>query len=438
MKKFKVNSLHELEEIIPTFGQNVLFRGQLEHYGTPEELSIKASFDRTPCIPTETMKWLRYASNVLEGFIGGHVNDMSYVQALLQHYGWRSFYVDCSSSPAVSAWFASHKYTNSFRIDMCEDCGENFIWQRKKHADYHFEDGDGHIYVIDKSIATGVGLVDLATLQVDGFFLRTQAQKAWLLGPTLGRPVPKECFIAQITASRTVLRDYAVAHGLTDTNSLFPSPASDPILKALLELPWREIESIRDPNFPVPVFKRTLELPEYQDSFEKIAPPNIAFYQGRKISEIFSSIDSLNGKLTNGEILSLPEVILFGSADDKTPLYFPQVESLLQGKKYIAFEIDEIIKRSNIGYDLVYQKGIGVISHEPELFEVCELIVMHPGINMTNVGFSPGWFYRREPNGLWVHEHHDGECSCNNDKIHKRHISALHIVENLFQDNPLL
>lgn len=433
MKQLKASSLHELEEFIAKFGKNILFRGQLNHYGEPGEPSVIASFDRQICVPSETMKWSSYASKVLEVLIGDHVNDFGYVQALLQHYGWRSFYVDYSSSPAVSAWFASHKYTVSSGIDMCEDCGENFLWERKKFAQYDFEEGEGHLYVIDKSIAVEVGLVNLATLTIDGFFPRTEAQKAWLLGPTLGKPVPKECFIAQITASRSIFREYAVLHGFTDTDSMFPPATRDPILKALLELPWREIGSVGDPKFPIPVFKRALELPEYQKSFEKISSPATAFYQGGKISKMFDSIETRYGKLTNGETISAPGVILFGTADASTPLCFPKIEKMLEGKSYLAFEIDEIIKHPSMGYNTVYQKGVGVITHAPELFEVCELVVMHPGLEMTKVGFSPGWFYRRKSNGLWEREHHDNECDCMNDNIHKRHISALQIAEDFLR-----
>lgn len=430
MKQIKINTVHELEVLIDEFGQDVLFRGQLTHYGSPGEPSVIASFDRQDCIPSETIKWSRYASKVLEALIGEHVNDLGYVQALLQHYGWRSFYVDCSSSPAVSAWFASHKYTESYRIDMCEDCDENFLWERKKYASYDYDEGEGHLYVIDKSFANGIGLVDLATLTIEPFYPRTEAQKAWLLGPMMGNAVPKDCFIAQITANRAIFRDYAALHGLTNTDSLFPPVSKDPILKALLDLPWREMESLRDPNFRVPVFKRALELPEYQDSYKKIASPATAFYQGGKISEIFNSLDTTKGVLTGGKVVSAPGVIIFGTAPVGIPLSFPKIEKMIEGKPYLAFEIDEIIKHPGMGYDTVYQKGIGIINHGTDLLEICELVVMHPGLEMTKAGLCPGWYYRRKPSGLWEREHNDNECGCKNDSIHKRHLSALLIAEH--------
>lgn len=433
MEKLIVNSRHELEEVISKFGKDILFRGQLNHYGETNEPSIIASFDRHSCVPSETMKWMRYASKVLEVLIGDHVNDFAYVQALLQHYGWRSFFVDCSSSPAVGAWFASHKYTETPSIDMCEDCGENFLWERKKYAQYDFEDGNGHLYIIDKTIAAKIGLVDLGSLTFDGFIPRTEAQKAWLLGPTSGNPVPKECFVAQITANRSIFREYAALHGYTDTDSIFPPVTLDPILKALLGLPWREIESLRSPEFQVPVFKRTIELPEYQKSFKKIASPSTAFYRGEMVSDMFDSIETSKGELSGGKTISSPEVIIFGTADSNAPLSFPKIEKMLVGKTYLAFEINEIIKNPSMGYSTVYQKGIGIINHAPDLFEVCELVVMHPGLEMTKAGFKPGWFYRRKSNGLWARESHKNECSCGKDSIHKSHISALCIAENLLQ-----
>jgi hypothetical protein len=35
--------------------------------------------------------------------------------------------------------------------------------------------------------------------------------------------VPLECFVAHITASRTIFRDYAAEEGLVETERLFPS-----------------------------------------------------------------------------------------------------------------------------------------------------------------------------------------------------------------------
>lgn len=435
MEQFEVRTISELEAVIARFGDDVLFRGQNSLYGEHKVPSVLASFDRNECVKPKMIKWISCAANVLEGLIGYHANDMEYVQALLQHYGWHSFYVDCTTNPAVATWFASHKSSLSIKptpapkIDMCEDCHENPMWLIKTVAWYYYEEGDGYLYILDKSLASRIGLVDLSDIKFEGFRPRMQAQEAWLLGPTYGKPVPENCFVAQIKASRALFKQYAELNAITDTNSLFPSVVEDPILRELLDLPWRELEQVRDSNIDIPVFRRTLELPEYHDSYVKNTSPSIAYYRGGKIAELFDSIETMKGELTGGVTISAPSIILFGTNNDNSPLRLPKIEKLLKGKTYVSFEIDELIKHVNKDFQTVYQKGIGIIGHETDLIEVCELVVVHPGMYMQNVGFRPGWFYRKNSDGVWLREPRENECGCGNDIIHEKHISALRIAE---------
>ncbi|HAW2200185.1 TPA: FRG domain-containing protein [Escherichia coli] len=437
MEQFEVHNLDELNAIISQFDENVLYRGQNSIYGSFEEPAVKASFDRDECCDQSKMiKWIHYAESVLGSLVGDNADDDNFVQALLQHYGWRSFFVDCSTSPAVSAWFASHEYYEPPNpvTEMCEDCYENPIRLEKRRATYNYKEGDGYLYILDKSIASNVGLVDLAVISSKGARLRTSSQCAWLLGPLKGKPVPQNCFLAQIKASRSLFKQFAELHGLTDTNSLFPSPAEDPILDALLGLPWHEIVGRRGILASIPVFSRTLSLPEYHDSYKKIAHPKIAFFRRSKIAGQFDSLETTRGVLTGGRIIAAPPLIIYGVANNRIPLRIPKIERLLEGNAYIAFEIDELIRYVNMGFDTVYQKGIGVVSHGPGLIEVCGLVVRHPGIIMLNAGFSPGLFYRRESDGSWVRELHSDECGCGNEKLHNRHLSALRIAEDLLKD----
>ncbi|HEX8527326.1 hypothetical protein [Allosphingosinicella sp.] len=439
MKQIRAESAAELESLITEHGEGALFRGQTEHYGEPDRPSVVTSFDRRGCIPSEMLKWSRYAKNVLGVFIGKHGGSLEFSQALLQHYGWRSFYIDCSSSPAVGAWFAAHKYSDRFAIEMSEDYEERPVWLRKRMAQYAYEEGEGHLYVLDEATAARVGSVDLAALRIESYRCRTEAQSAWLIGPLRNAPVPSGCFRAHIIANRSVFRDYAAERGLTDTNALFPPPEEDPILHALLSLPWREIEGVRDSEFPIPAFRRALDLPEYAESYVKIAWPRTAFFCGDKIAEKFETID---GDPFGGVVVTVPDIVLFGTADKDTPMRFPEVEALIKEKGTVAFEIDELIQHANMGHMTFYQKGIGVLPRGPDLFEVCELVVEHPGLDMTGAGFNKGWFYRSGSGGLWVRESHPEECDCGNADVHGHHISALHIAEaflrepKAFEDSP--
>lgn len=121
METVSVNSLSELQAYLAQLPKDVLFRGQNSHYSVEGGPSVVTSFDRKGCIPSQMAKWARYASNVLDTYIGSVSDTKAFNQALLQHYGWRSFYVDCSACASVAAWFASHTFSQKNVIELCED-----------------------------------------------------------------------------------------------------------------------------------------------------------------------------------------------------------------------------------------------------------------------------------------------------------------------------
>jgi len=425
LKEIRAESVEELSALIKSLGNDALFRGQTIHFGNPGEPSVVTSFDRHGCVPSRMLRWSRYAKNVLSVFVGEHAASREFDQALLQHYGWRSFYIDLSATAAVGAWFASHRYLEHETIEMSEDCEERPVWLAKRMARYDFEEGDGHLYVLDRDKAAKVGLTDLAALKLEDHRPRTDAQQAWLLGPIRHAAVPLECFRAQITAPRAILRDFAAERGLVETNDLFPPPTEDPILAALLSLPWREVKDSWEDGMP-PIFRRALELPEYQESYVKIAWPRTAYFSGATVAD---TINEIEGTPVAGVVVQVPEIILFGSADRQTPMRFPKIEKLVRDNGAVVFEIDDIIQHANMGNMTLYQKGIGVISQGDDLFELCELVVEHPGLDLTRAGLNKGWFYRRGENGLWARERHAEECDCGSAAVHDLHVSALHIAE---------
>ncbi len=425
MKHIVVSSSDTLRDAVSGYGGNHLFRGQTRHFEIEGNPSIVTSFDRQGCIPSEMLKWSRYATNVLDVFIGVPDEGLSFNQAILQHYGWRSFYVDCSASPSVSAWFASHVYAEHMAVELSEDCGEDPVMLVKRKASYSFEEGDGHLYVIDKRLALDlVGLVDLQTLHVEGHRARTTAQVAWLLGTLRNEAVPLDCLVARISGPRSVFRDFAAAEGYSETNDLFPTSKEDPVLRALLGLPWKKIPDPGDGTM-IPFFRRALDLPEYHESFVKIAPPSTAFYKGTKIE----SLGPIDGVKYEHIIVQVPDIALFGSAEYR-PMRFPKVIALLAHHQGVAFEIDDLIQHANMGNRTFYQKGIALIAHETNLIELGELMVEHPGLNMTAVGMVKGWFYTVSEDGTWVRVENSEQCSCESGVAHRRHISALQIVEH--------
>lgn len=426
----RVETVGELAEVLAPFKEGFLFRGQTQHFEKDGHPSIVSSFDRQGCIPSKMLRWGRYADLVLHAFMGSQHATLLYQQALLQHYGWRSFYVDCSANPAVSAWFASHSYHDERIVEMSEDYEERPVFLRKRSARYALEEGMGHLYVFPLAMAQRVtGVTNLAELHIEGARLRPQAQNAWLMGPIRNNVVPPECFAAHIEADRAIFYEYAASAGYSETRQLFPPPAEDPILASLLELPWRFIPGIENAPAEIPAFERSLDLPEYQPSFRKRYHPRVAFFNGAKVADACDIAGASEGCV----VVGVPEIVIFGTADP-SPLRFPKIMELLSEHKCAVFEVNHLIKHPTMGNTAIYQKGVVAWERSQGLFEVCELGVEHPGLDLLGASLSPGWFYRLHNDGLWYRENSPNDCDCGESYVHERHISALHIAEAFLAD----
>lgn len=429
MQYIKVNDLVGMKECLAAFGSRVLFRGQTEHFGTPEKPSVTTSFDRHGCIPSEMLRWARYADEVLGAFTGQHSN-LALNQAILQHYGFRSFYLDCSDQPAVSAWFAGNKYSDKPSVELCEDCDERPLFLRKKMASYVAAEGTGHLYVLDQAACEKVGLVDLTAIAIKGARTRANVQSAYLIGPLRNAPLPTECFLAHIEADCGVFREFAAETALISTNSVFPASTEDPILDALLSLPWIPVPGVANSIGDIPVFRRGIELPEYDNSFVKIASPAVAFYRGGKIEDAFDEVEGFSG----GIAVQVPEIIMFGSPDRGFPRVYPNVLAKLQEHGGVVFEAPTLVKFPQHAGDLFYQKGLALDLVEPDLVHVGALMVRHPGQEIDAVGVNRGWFHRVGEDGVWRREPRDDECPCGADWPHERHMASLYIVEHFLAD----
>ncbi len=113
MKEYHCSKLAELTEFLEGLAPGLLFLGQTQEYlrddGGPD---LRSSIDRHGCVPDRMLKWWQYSRFILGTFIKSFdaESDLETDQAILQHYDWRSFFLDASSSVRVGAWFAGHKY----------------------------------------------------------------------------------------------------------------------------------------------------------------------------------------------------------------------------------------------------------------------------------------------------------------------------------------
>jgi len=429
LQNIRIDDLVGLKDCLAAFSRGVLFRGQTEHFGTAEQPSATTSFGRHGCMPPEMLRWSRYADEVIGAFTGQYSN-FALNQAILQHYGFRSFYLDCSDNPAVSAWFAGNRYADKLSVELCEDCDERPLFLRKKMARYDSVEGVGHLYVLDRVACEKVGLTDLRAIYIDGARTRPSVQSAHLIGPLGNAPLSAECFVAHIEADRAVFREFAAEAGLVSTDSVFPPSSEDPILDALLSLPWIPIQGVANPLGAIPAFRRAVELPEYDNSFVKIASPTVAFYRGGKVEELFDEVDGFSG----GIVVQVPEITMLGSPHRDFLSVYPEVLAMLREYGGVVFEAPTLLKFPQLAGSLLYQKGLAVELVELDLVHVGALMVKHPGQEIEAAGVNRGWFYRVSEDGVWQREQRDDDCPCGTDWPHERHMASLYIIEDFLAD----
>ncbi|MBL0866741.1 FRG domain-containing protein [Pectobacterium carotovorum] len=429
MKKHTVASIQELKTILGEFGSGALFRGQVDQYGSDDLPKMNTSFSRKGCIPSLMQRWIHYASFALAALLGRDHQEVSFefTQAVLQHYGWRTFFLDASSNPAVSAWFASHICSEDRSVELCEDCFEDPVFLVKKRAKYDYRDGIGYLYVLSKDELnrSEIGLIDLASIEFPDHRPRFHVQQAWLLGP-IHKDLPVDCVHARIEAPRSVFRAYANEQGLITTENLFPDIRHDPVLEILSSMPWKHRLLPNEKSDDLKFFCQPLELPEYHESFRKRNPPHVAFYEGAVSgAEMRSDV----------AVFETPEIVVYGFAPIVT-MKFPNVLKLLQDEKtHIVFEIDSLVRRpGRLNAD--YLKGVAVSKVERGLFAVADFIVNHPGRQLHGCGINQGWHYRIDNDGKWIRQISSEDCSCGNNSIHYHHLSMLTIIDSLLSENP--
>lgn len=184
--------------------------------------------------------------------------------ALLQHYGFRSWFVDITSDPEIAAWFATHKYIS----------GRILVAQGHIHSDpdpsahltdrsaavvstarYERCDTDGFLFVFQASNDRGSAYSLSETLSPSA--LRVHRQKGGALIPPLdGLPVSSLLLATFIIDGSIVLPERLNAHWL------FPPPSADEVYKKLLRVPYVVNESSLDEE-PLLGWPGLIDLPLY-------------------------------------------------------------------------------------------------------------------------------------------------------------------------------
>ncbi len=433
MEEIKIESVKQLAKEIQRLPDGLLFRGQSKHYvDETGAVSMPTSFARNGCEPPLQLKWSHYARFIHRALTGKYTKDLHQAQAILQHYGWRSFFIDVASNPAVGAWFASHAFESRQVLELCEDCAELPLFARHQLASYSQAREMGYLYVVDSTAVrqSGIELFDLTEIEATDCRPRFHAQSAWLIGP-LRDNLPPEVIRACISGPAGVFSAYAAGAGLSGTSDLFPPRHEDQMLTLLLSVPWELVADLGG----VPVFSRGLQLPEYDHSFSKIHPAHTAFFSPGWVADGRACLELEKGQqgspdLLDAAIYRTPESAFYNeTADDSRPLH--SVTSALQRQRVIIFESDGILRHPEFHDSDEYMKGVYLRMVDERTVEVAELTIVHPGLERHGVGVSRGWYYAIDDDQCWTQISHEEACPCDNTLRHEHHLWIVATVDEL-------
>jgi FRG domain len=207
-----LSSIASLSESNP--GHLLLYRGQNNLHPT-----VRSRLSRPD---------VRYEPDVEQGLsaIAGNIlgsdiitpRNIHFRKAVLQHYGYKTHYVDVTSDPVVAAWFSTSRFESHPLLYG------GALTRRIEQVCYVTRtEGIGFVLVLAVPNAEALKarrrLFDISTLKP---FLRPGRQKAWLLydrKPLL--PDPNEFWVATISV------DCSKFKSELSSNYLFPLPTED-------------------------------------------------------------------------------------------------------------------------------------------------------------------------------------------------------------------
>jgi hypothetical protein len=361
---------------------------------------------------------------------GVNVKDITteFSQALLQHYGWRSFYVDLTSHFPVAAWFASHTFNAESVLVYSEDCLHDTMLLGHRKAYYSSADREGHIYVLRESALTErqIGIFDLEITRPGDFSARYSRQHAFLIGPLTDGYVPPDLVYAHLVCPSSVLAQAAALSGFDKTEDLFPSREEDAILRAFLSIPWNRVEDGCSP----PAFIRGLILPEYDFRHVGQYPAQNAFYTPFWIADD-RVVDRPPFRSTT--FLRVPEEVFYIlplPVDQK----LEKISAFMRVKSSVAIETTGIVSFPEFPSASFYGKGVFLNLIDQETVEISSIIIEHPGMQITGVAVNEPWTYRINGDATWTRVSGPQDCPCNNDQRHLHNCWVVGALEHLFSE----
>ncbi|MFF7890656.1 FRG domain-containing protein [Streptomyces sp. NPDC007907] len=256
--EFTAHSLEEYQHICESLknredGKNVFFRGQVHGY-EPQSSEERPPEDDEDRIRRDLLRhmWETTALATLVSSDHGSVSRGA-VMGVLQHYGFRSWFIDITDDEMVGLWFARHKYmaftgcaarplaevggANSehehVHIDMSELLMLDMVRHEPVKANHDGLVGPGFVFVFAVD-SDSPHLLDLRS-DVPTSALRVHRQSGSGLLPENGSYEP--FLLARIVVTFPAPAELYSGSTLLSTAELFPGPDEDEFYRLLLRTP---------------------------------------------------------------------------------------------------------------------------------------------------------------------------------------------------------
>lgn len=233
MQSTTISNLSEFNEIIENLKADhideiLVFRGQASDKPlVPSILRGKGKFHSPGCNPTLMVNWQVYSKRLIKAF----VNDFKQVQAdaVMQHYGYRSFFIDVTSDPLIAAWFALHRFENKKTACYVDEDLKSALFQISKYS----WAGQGFLYALVFSKEENNHFIDLVNMMPLGA-LRIHKQKAGALYYNRIKSIEKSIVLKVEIIDGSWLKE---SLQLT-ARDLFPLPKDDKFYQSLCTVPY--------------------------------------------------------------------------------------------------------------------------------------------------------------------------------------------------------
>jgi len=225
-EKDLLDTIAEIRAKIPDTSL-LLFRGQTRLY---DKIRSGRARPDIVVVPEVENGW-----NTIVNRLTKKTSTTKFNQAILQHYGLPTFYIDLTSDPLTAAWFACSRYEE---LKPTMWIGNTFRFQDETTYNL-IKDDIGYIFVLEiphyKEMISKNELFDLAH---EDIFLRPKNQSAYLMLDQPPRlPNPNSFIVDTLEIDRS---KFTTSKTLKE---LFPNPKNDKGYASLLDVPYVQLPS---------------------------------------------------------------------------------------------------------------------------------------------------------------------------------------------------